>query len=274
MNTQTYYQLDRDNCYVCTGEAREFVDDPGRFNVPYKAVIVAPPSAPSGSVAHWDGAWEVVYDFRKTKLYIAANGQEYTLGNETEDGSYNGLGAIPTWLVDVPPTPEPQPEPQNSPTTVKLISGDGYRGFEILSETTPPPANSALMRGMSNDVITTDTPGNLIAVSVAIDITFTNFKPSGALFISEKVTVVPQESFPKLTGVNLSALQETHSDLTNLIKVVASEITDRSLTVRAFTTDDPGTLVVPCTFRIVGNLPPRTTWQDSEIWDDSEEWAN
>jgi hypothetical protein len=111
MTTKKYYQLDADNCFAFAGEAVAFTDDPERYNVPYDAVLIAPPSVPAGSVAQWDGAtWQIVEDHRRDTLYRAADVQPYRLGDDVGGDSYNGLGPIPAWLSQTPPV-LPPPEP-------------------------------------------------------------------------------------------------------------------------------------------------------------------
>lgn len=56
------------------------------------------------------GTWELKEDNRKVKLYLE-DGSEYTIDNDHDGDSYNGIGDIPDWLSKERPDPEPQPEP-------------------------------------------------------------------------------------------------------------------------------------------------------------------
>lgn len=115
--TIPYYQLDAQHCFVFAEEAHQYWDDPGRYNVPWDAVTVAPPAAGAGQVARWlasTESWEIVADHRGDQLYVESSGQPYQMGGEVIVGenpvSYNGLGLIPSWLTDVAPAPVGEPE--------------------------------------------------------------------------------------------------------------------------------------------------------------------
>lgn len=90
-------------------------------------VSVTPPVVPDGHVARWvtdlhpvtdmltygtagTGHWETVEDHREAELWLGHQ-QRYTLGEEHEGQTYDGLGPLPEWLhADEPPAPEPTPE--------------------------------------------------------------------------------------------------------------------------------------------------------------------
>jgi len=111
VNTKTYYLLDVARCFAFAGQAREYADDPGVYNVPNDAVLVEPPPAPAGSVARWTGeGWQIVEDHRRATLYLP-DGQTYPIGSDADGQTYDGLGAIPAWLADAPPPPAP-PTPE------------------------------------------------------------------------------------------------------------------------------------------------------------------
>ena len=87
-------------------------------------VLVMPPEAPAGHIQRWvtelhpvidaltygtagTGSWMVVEDHQDDPLWIA-HGQRYTLGQDHEGQTYDGLGPLPEWLhADEPPAPEP-----------------------------------------------------------------------------------------------------------------------------------------------------------------------
>ncbi|MBP6018809.1 MAG: hypothetical protein KA735_04905 [Burkholderiaceae bacterium] len=105
------YQVDAHSILMGDGLVRE-VHSKGHLQV-----LVAPPSRPAGQLARWvtelcpvrdisygedgTGQWLLEPDHRKTLLYQTTDGQAYTLGTETEQGSYPGWGDLPSWLTDV-----------------------------------------------------------------------------------------------------------------------------------------------------------------------------
>lgn len=104
------HQVDADNIYLYTRERRKLAA---------RQVAVAPPDIPAGHVAKWetplhpfsdvawstDGTWVVQADHRKDDLYIPT-GKKYELGSEFEGNTYNGIGELPVWLTNEPPTSE------------------------------------------------------------------------------------------------------------------------------------------------------------------------
>ncbi|MHA3905123.1 DUF4376 domain-containing protein [Castellaniella sp. WN] len=112
---QTVYQLDDQGLLLHERQA------PSKGHL---QVLVAPPVVPTGHVARWvtalhpvidtkaygdpgTGAWEVIEDHRKAPLWIA-HGKPYTLGDDHEGQTYDGLGPIPAWLhTEEPAAPEP-----------------------------------------------------------------------------------------------------------------------------------------------------------------------
>lgn len=85
-------------------------------------VLVAPPPAQDDHKRRWatdlsplhdavrfgdpgTGNWEQVEDHRKDKLWVA-HGKPYTLDEDQDGQSYDGLGPVPAWLhADEPPLP-------------------------------------------------------------------------------------------------------------------------------------------------------------------------
>jgi hypothetical protein len=112
---QTVYQLDDQGLLLHEREA------PTKGHL---QVMVSPPAVPAGHVARWvtalhpvintktygdpgTGSWEVIEDHRKDKLWLG-HGKPYTLGEDHEGQSYDGLGPVPEWLyAEEPPAPEP-----------------------------------------------------------------------------------------------------------------------------------------------------------------------
>lgn len=112
---QTVYQLDDQGLLLHEREA------PTKGHL---QVMVAPPEVPAGHVARWvtalhpvvdtkaygdpgTGAWEVIEDHRKDSLWLG-HGKPYTLGEDVDGQTYDGLGPVPAWLhADEPPAPEP-----------------------------------------------------------------------------------------------------------------------------------------------------------------------
>lgn len=117
METKPVFQTDQSDFYLYEAVANELPLSPGAFNIPYGAYEDRPPVAPEGMVARRNGnAWVVVEDHRRDVLYVVATGQQYSIGSHVEaEGDtlvYDGGGAVPAWLTDVPPAPpEPQPDP-------------------------------------------------------------------------------------------------------------------------------------------------------------------
>lgn len=106
--TKTVYQTASSGAYLYETVANELPLSPGDFNVPYGAVEVAPPDAPAGQVAQWQGnVWAIVADNRNATLYRTDTGEQYVIDSAVEvDGSetrYHGLGAIPAWLTALVP---------------------------------------------------------------------------------------------------------------------------------------------------------------------------
>ncbi|CAG4905986.1 phage tail protein [Paraburkholderia saeva] len=106
--TKTVYQTAPNGAYLYETIANELPLSPGDFNVPYGAVEVAPPVAPAGQVAQWQGnVWAIVADNRGAALYRADSGEQYVIDSVVEvngsETSYNGLGAIPAWLTETAP---------------------------------------------------------------------------------------------------------------------------------------------------------------------------
>lgn len=109
------YQTDDHGLFLYEAQANELPLDPGKFNIPYGAVLTPPPAAPAGKVARWNGkAWEMVEDYRGASLYMASTGAAYTLGSSVEvDGKYvqyDGWGPLPDWLTDQAPMPPESPD--------------------------------------------------------------------------------------------------------------------------------------------------------------------
>src|SRR5690606_12787455 len=112
---QTVYQIDDQGLLLHEREA------PTKGHL---QVMVAPPEVPAGHVARWvtalhpvvdtktygdqgTGSWEVIEDHRKDELWID-HGKPYTLGEDADGQSYDGLGPLPAWLhTEEPPEPEP-----------------------------------------------------------------------------------------------------------------------------------------------------------------------
>jgi len=112
----TVYQTDADGAYAHEAQAHELPLEPGVFNVPYGASLVAPPSVADGQVAVAVSGdnWVVMADHRRTTLYRTDNGEPYALGAVINVASqpvrYSGLGDIPGWLTDIAPEPIPETE--------------------------------------------------------------------------------------------------------------------------------------------------------------------
>lgn len=103
------YQTDDSGILMGDGLLRE-VHSKG-----HRQVLVAPPVRASEQLARWvtalcplrdtlnygdsgTGDWVLEADHRKTTLYQTADGQTYTVGTETEQGTYAGHGDLPAWL--------------------------------------------------------------------------------------------------------------------------------------------------------------------------------
>ncbi|PJM72119.1 phage tail protein [Achromobacter ruhlandii] len=103
------FQTDSDGLFQYETVANELPLSPGMFNVPYGAQETAPPAAPAGMVARWDGErWGLVEDYRQAALYVAETGAPYILGGRLEIAgepvSYSGWGPLPAWLTTVAPS--------------------------------------------------------------------------------------------------------------------------------------------------------------------------
>lgn len=105
----TYYKVSADGVFLHTIDSE--------FSAPYSAVTVVPPSAGSGNVLIWTstvpfhdgsfglggyGQWVIEADNRNLNFYNTSDGSPYTLGTTVNSQSYNGLGAIPSWLTTAP----------------------------------------------------------------------------------------------------------------------------------------------------------------------------
>lgn len=105
----TVYAVDAQNCLVHASQSS---------SKGYRDVVVAPTlTAPAGEVLQWvttldpskdnpifgtegTGNWTATPDFRKTPLYLTADGTPYTVGSTVNSQTYDGLGALPAWLTD------------------------------------------------------------------------------------------------------------------------------------------------------------------------------
>ena len=105
MTTKTVYQTNSDGLFLYETIANELALVPGTFNVPFRALDDAPPTAPAGKIQRHDGKrWTLVEDHRKATLHITATGDRYVIGTQVElEGeepvSYRGWGPVPAWLT-------------------------------------------------------------------------------------------------------------------------------------------------------------------------------
>jgi len=116
MTTITVYQTDADGAYIHEIQAHELPLDPGVFNVPFGASLVAPPETDDDHVpvAVNGNGWTVKADHRRNTLYRIDNDRPYAFGTVIDlNGQpvrYSGLGDIPDWLTEMAPAvPEPMP---------------------------------------------------------------------------------------------------------------------------------------------------------------------
>lgn len=113
MSSITVYQADPQGFFLYATEAYELPLQLGDFNVPYGALIDAPPAATQGYVARaGENGWQLVEDHRQDRLFYvlqpAAGDElavfaEYVIGSEVSvDGQelrYDGGGPVPAWLI-------------------------------------------------------------------------------------------------------------------------------------------------------------------------------
>lgn len=106
MNTIPVYQADANGFFLYESKASELALDPGNYNIPFGAVVAAPPKCPAGEVARLvNGEWAAVEDHRDDTLYVVGTNAKYTLGSVVDGQSYDGGGPLPEWLTDVEPAP-------------------------------------------------------------------------------------------------------------------------------------------------------------------------
>lgn len=108
----TVYQADPFGFYADKVIAYEFALARGTYNVPYGALLAAPPAdIPVGQCAFRAGAdWTLVEDHRNDALYRIDTAEQYVLGQTViiagSAACFVGAGPVPAWLTAlVPPAP-------------------------------------------------------------------------------------------------------------------------------------------------------------------------
>ncbi|MCW5299263.1 phage tail protein [Herbaspirillum lusitanum] len=113
MNSIAVYQADALGFFLYPAQAFELPLQPGDFNIPYGALLDAPPAAPQGFVARVsEGEWKLVEDHRRDHLFYMAQAvvgdepaifAEYTIGTavmvDGQELQYDGGGPVPVWLT-------------------------------------------------------------------------------------------------------------------------------------------------------------------------------
>ncbi len=143
MTSISVYQADTAGCYLYELTAHALALQPDAYNIPAGAYTDAPPPAPVGMIQRRTaGGWETVEDHRKAALWLD-HGTPYTLGEDHEGQTYDGLGPLPVWLhtTEPPAPPLPAVEAQASAPAainagceqaIAAISAD-YPASEVLS---------------------------------------------------------------------------------------------------------------------------------------------
>ena len=110
-NTIPVWLVDQRGVYLHGSTANQLAD--GSYNVPWNAMLTAPPTAPTGEVAVGNiatQAWSTMVQNQSEVLYRTDTAEQYSLGSTiVVNGAatvYNGLGAQPAWLTnEAPPAP-------------------------------------------------------------------------------------------------------------------------------------------------------------------------
>lgn len=92
-----------------------YPDADGEYVVPAHCVLVETPPTAGLERPKWvsnvdrmnpqwgrpgSGEWSIVLDYRSSTLYMTADGEKYTVGEDADGKKYEGVGPLPDWLTD------------------------------------------------------------------------------------------------------------------------------------------------------------------------------